>query len=527
MTPAATGNGPVVANGDANGLSPTSNWLSEVRGVVAQNADEYVSKLSEAVRIASVSSRLDMRKQCHDMAALLHQWIIEMGGTSEKVLIGFQELEDGTRFDLPPVILASFGRYDRTKPTLLVYAHYDVLAAEKDDEGWTQNPFELTEKDGNLFGRGTTSNKGPILAWLWAVDTMKKMGRELPVNLKFIFEGMQESRSECLQDLLQREVRRGGFLVGVDYVVVTDNYCLNGTKPCLTYGVRGLVSFEVDVHAGEKTLNSGLYAGAIHEPMTDLVQLLAAVSAGAHDDIDVLGCGRDAADPRTEAEDALYRGITFDPAEFRNQAGGVRTLKGGEDLREILMNRWRYPALSIHGIEPYNAQGSNPVIPGSVTGKFSIRLVPGQDTEVVEREVRATLEQRFKQMKSPSKLTVTSSASRPWLADPKGTLFTAGAAALLRVHGVRPDLTREGGSIPVVTMLADVIDAELMLLPLGASDDAEKSHNEKIGKSQFLTAVTSLCALLDEVAQAHARRDDLPKAKGAFGRIRDIWYGLS
>lgn len=500
--------------------------LSDVRKVVSENAEHYIDRLAEAVAIPSVSTNLDMRDHCHKMAERMHEWIQELDGTSEKVMIGFQELEDGTRFNLPPVILATFGRLDRTKPTVMVYGHYDVQPASKAD-GWSTEPFVLTEIDDKLYGRGATDDKGPILAWLWAVDVYRRLDRTLPVNLKLCLEGMEESRSECLSDLLQREARRGGFLADVDYIVVTDNYCLSGSKPCLTYGLRGLASFELDVFAGTQTLHSGVYGGCIAEPMTDLVQLLASVSASGHDDIAVPDCGRSSAEPLTEQEEALYRGITFDLGEFQKEAGGVSALMGGGSVKEVLMNRWRYPSLSIHGIEPYTGPGLKTVIPGAVSGKFSIRLVPGQDPEKVENSVRATLEARFKELKSPNRLTITSSSSRAWLTNPKGTLFQAGASALLKVHGVRPDLTREGGTIPVVGMLQEAIEAEIMLLPLGSSDDGAHSENEKMGKAQYLNGIPVLCTLLEEIATAHARRDDVPKSRGALSRIRDIWYGLS
>lgn len=506
--------------------SPSNISLAAVRKLVNENAERYIDRLAEAVAVSSVSSDLQMREHCHKMANLMHGWIEDLRGSSEKVLIGFQELEDGTRFDLPPVILATFGTSHRSKPTVLVYGHYDVQPAKKAD-GWATDPFVLTEFDGRLYGRGCTDNKGPILAWLWAVEMYQTLDESLPVNLKLCLEGMEESRSECLPDLLQREARRGGFLADVDYVVVTDNYCLNGSKPCLTYGLRGIATFEVDVFAGSQTLHSGVYGGCVAEPMTDLVQLLAAVSAGAHRDITLPHCGRDSADPRTEQEESLYRGISFDLTDFQKEAGDVRSLIGGDNIKEVLMNRWRYPSLSIHGIEPYTGPGLKTVIPGAVSGKFSIRLVPGQEPEAVENAVRETLEARFRELKSPNQLTISSSTSRPWLANPKGPLFQAGAAALLRVHGVRPDLTREGGSIPVVGMLQEAIDAEIMLLPLGASDDGAHSENEKIGRSQYLNNVTVLCSLLEEIAAAHANRDDLPKPRGALSRIRDIWYGLS
>lgn len=517
----------------AGALGSAAVSVAEARAHVAANADRYVDKLAEAVAIPSVSSDLSFRGHCHRMADLLHGWIESLGGTSEKVVIGFQELEDGTRYDLPPVILASFGVPDRTKPTVLVYGHYDVVAAALDPaearkSGWLTDPFTLTEVDDKLHGRGTTDNKGPVLAWLWAVETYNTVGKPLPVNLKLCIEGMEASNSECLADLLQREARRGGFLVDCDYLVITNNGWLTRSKPCLTYGLRGLAAFEVDVQAGGASLHSGAFGGCIAEPMTDMVQLLASVTAGGHGDIAIPNCGRSSADPRTEQEESLYRGIQFDLADFKKEAGGVQTLLGGASPKEVLMNRWRYPCLSVHGIEPSNGPTLRTTIPGGVTGRFSIRIVPGQDADVVVSSVKETLEQRFKELRSPNALAIRSEVSRPWLANPKGTLYQAGAAALLRVHGVRADLTREGASIPVVSLLQECIDTETMLLPLGASDDGAHAENEKMNRNHYLNSITVLCTFMEELNVAHANREDAVKPKGGvLSTIKNVWYGLS
>lgn len=517
------------AESNSDGLN-MAQLLSDVRKMVSANADVYVSRLAEAVAIQSVSTDLSKRSECFKMADLLHNWIEQLGGTSEKVLVGFQELDDGEKFDLPPVIMAQFGDKSRTKPTVLVYGHYDVQPAEKDD-GWSADPFQLTEIDGKLYGRGSTDDKGPILAWLWAIEVFQELKIELPVHLKFCLEGMEESNSECLEDLIDREILRGGFLFDVDYVVVTDNYWITTSKPCLTYGLRGLATFQCEVSAGSQTLHSGVYGGCIAEPMTDVIQLLASVSRGGHGDIAIDDCGKASAHELTAQETELYKGISFDTDKFQREAGDVPSLIG-DNAREVLMNRWRYPSLSIHGIEGgYSAPGFKTVIPGSATGKFSIRLVPGQDAEAVEAAVRRTLEERFAQLESPNNLSISSSTTKPWLADPKCPLYQAGASALLKVYGVRPDLTREGGSIPVTGILQEKLGAETMLLPLGASDDGAHSENEKMGRKNYLNGIQVLFSLLLEIERVHNERDELPSGKrrsrGALSRLKDIWYGLS
>lgn len=507
-----------------------TNALNEARKLINANAEVYVERLAEAVALRSVSTDLTRRDDCFAMADLLNRWIEELGGTSEKVLVGFQELDDGSRYDLPPVILAEFtdGR-PAAKPTVLVYGHYDVQPADPAD--WKTDPFTLTDVNGMLCGRGATDDKGPLLAWLWAVEIYRELEMELPVNLKLCFEGMEESNSECLGDLLEREAKRGGFLSDVDYVVITDNYWVTTSKPCLTYGLRGLATFQCEVKAGSQTLHSGVYGGCIAEPMTDVIQLLAAVSRAGHGDIAVEGCGKESSEPLTEEEDELYRGITFDTEAFRREAGNVPRLLG-DSAKEVLMNRWRYPSLSIHGIEGgYSAPGFKTVIAGSASGKFSIRLVPGQDAAGVEEAVNETLRRRFAELGSGNELTVTSTSSKAWLANPRCPLYQAGAASLLKVYGVRPDLTREGGSIPVTGLLQEKLGVETMLLPLGQSDDGAHSDNEKMSRKNYLHGVQVLFVLIGEIARVHVEREDLPngrpKARGALGRLKDIWYGLS
>lgn len=522
---------------ESNGLPPASeegapsaSMLQEARKLITANTEVYIKRLSEAVSLQSVSTDLTKRDSCHAMADLLHRWIEELDGKSEKVLVGFQELDDGERFDLPPVILAEFQTgAQNTKPTVLVYGHYDVQPADRSD-GWTTDPFTLTERDDNLYARGATDDKGPVLAWLWAVEVFRELSTELPVNLKLCLEGMEESNSECLSDLLEREAAGDGFLSDIDYVVVSDNYWLTPGKPCLTYGLRGLATFQCEVRAGSKTLHSGQFGGCVAEPMTDVVQLLAAVSQGGHDEIAIPSCRRADCMEISPEELSNYKGITFDVENFRKEAGNVPRLVG-ENATGVLMNRWRFPSLSIHGIEGgYSGGGFKTVIAGSANGKFSIRLVPGQDAREVEEVVTGLLKQKFEDMGSGNELTVTSSSSDAWMADAKGPLYQAGASALLKVYGMRPDLTREGGSIPVVGLLQKALGVEMMLLPLGASDDGAHSENEKIGRRNYVMGVNVLFVLILELARVHQLRDDSPSTrarKGALGRLKDIWYGLS
>lgn len=186
---------------------------------VDEHQNEFVERLRQAVAIPSVSSQLEHRPDCFKMGEYLAAEMTRLGVQVTKMDVGDQELE-GQKVKLPPILLGTYGS-DPKKKTLLVYGHYDVQPALLAD-GWSTDPWKLTEdKEGRLFGRGASDDKGPILGWLWALESYQKLGLELPVNLKMCFEGMEESGSEGLDDLIKREAKK--YFKDVDCVCISDN----------------------------------------------------------------------------------------------------------------------------------------------------------------------------------------------------------------------------------------------------------------------------------------------------------------
>lgn len=187
------------------------------------------------------------------------QKLKNLGAHTELRELGDQKLPNGQVLQLPPALIGEFPM-DAKKKTILIYGHLDVQPAHLED-GWDTEPFVLTEKDGKLYGRGSSDDKGPVLCWIHAVEAFQAIGTEVPVNLKFVFEGMEESGSEGLDDLLFAE--KDKFLAGVDYVCISDNYWLGTTKPCITYGLRGISYFGVEVECADKDLHSGVFGGTV------------------------------------------------------------------------------------------------------------------------------------------------------------------------------------------------------------------------------------------------------------------------
>jgi len=272
---------------------------------------------------------------------------------------------------------------DPSKKTVCVYGHLDVQPAEKTD-GWDTDPFVLTEIDGKLYGRGSTDDKGPSLSWLWVIEAYQQLGEEIPVNIKMIYEGMEESGSVGMEDTILELAKPGNFFSDVDFFCISDSYWTGKRKPCISYGLRGLAAFEVSVRCCEQDLHSGVYGGIVHEAVDDLIHLMASLKE-PNGKILIEGIMDDVL-PMTPEEESLYENIDFDVNEFKKE---VRVTNYGNTLLKpdkvsLLMARWRYPSLTIHGIQgAFSGEGVKTVVPSKVAGKFSIRTVPNMDLEKI------------------------------------------------------------------------------------------------------------------------------------------------
>ena len=408
--------------------------------------------------------------------------------------------EERVKVANPPILIGTFGA-DPEKRTVCVYGHLDVQPARLAD-GWDTEPFVLTEVDGKLYGRGASDDKGPALSWLWVIEALQALGKPLPVNVKMVYEGLEEFGSGGMGEFIQQQSKPGKFLADVDYFCISDNYWLGKTTPCLTYGLRGLAYFEVGVKCSTKDLHSGVCGGSVYEAMTDLVRLMASLVdvdgrilvPGVYDDVE----------PLTEKEAAIYPTIDFDMEAYKAEVGvvGVSDKLLHETKEGVLKARWREPTLSLHGIEgAFYEPGAKTVIPRNVRGKFSMRLVPGQDPEKIHAQVQAHLEATFAKLGSPNKMTlVKHHGARAWKSDPEHPNYMAGRRAVQTVFGREPDLTREGGSIPIANMLEDMTGMNVMLLPVGACDDGAHSQNEKFDRSNYQNGIKVLGIYIHEVA---------------------------
>jgi nonspecific dipeptidase len=470
--------------------------LDTVFKYINEAAQKFIDNLAEAVGIKSVSAWKETRPEIDRMLLWVGDRLKNLGCNVEYCEIGEQKLPDGTMLKLPKVLLGQLGN-DPNKKTLLVYGHLDVQPAAKDD-GWKYECFKLTEDGGKLYGRGTSDDKGPVLCWLHAVEAFQKSGQDLPVNLKFCFEGMEESGSNGLEALLKSR-KNTDFFKKVDFVCISDNYWLGKEKPCVTYGLRGNCYFFVEIEGSAMDLHSGVFGGTIHQPMSDLIYLLDTL-VDSKDRILIDGI-TDSVAHVTEEERNTYRGISFDLEEFKKDLHVSKLMHEGDKVM-TLMARWRFPSLSIHGIEgAFSEPSAKTVIPRKVTGKFSIRIVPNQTPEEVKNLVLAHLKKKWEERDSPNKMKASLfSGGRCWISDTNHPNYLAARAAIRKVYGTDPDLTREGGSIPITITLQEVTEKNVVLLPIGASDDGAHSQNEKINTRNYIEGTKVLCAYMQELS---------------------------
>lgn len=401
-------------------------------------APHFIDRLRAAVAIPSVSSDETRRPDVVRMGEFLASELRALGASVELRPLGKQPDKPG--LDLPPVVLARYGN-DKNKRTILVYGHYDVQPAERSD-GWATEPFELSiDGEGRMFGRGATDDKGPVLGWLNAIEAHQKAGVEFPVNLLMCFEGMEEYGSEGLDELIQHEANK--FFADADAVCISDNYWLGTERPCLTYGLRGCNYYSVEISGPGQDLHSGVFGGTAQEPMTDLVRVLASL-VDTNGKILIPGI-MDQVAPITPEEEGLYDSIAFTMDTLYDSIGSRTAIF--DDKKPTLMARWRYPSLSVHGIEgAFSAPGAKTVIPAKVIGKFSIRTVPNMEIEKTNELVYKYVKDVFAKLNSKNNLKVYAQhTGKWWVASPKHWNFSAAAKATERVWGVKPDFTREGG----------------------------------------------------------------------------------
>jgi len=454
---------------------------------VRVSEDMMVTSLREFVSYKTVSSKPEFTEDCRKGATFLGSLFKRLGAQVEMLST------DGPH---NPVVFAKFGgklEPAKDRKRILFYGHYDVVPAPTKGGNWNTDPFKLSGRDGYLYGRGVSDNKGPIIAALYAVADLLQAKR-LDSDIIFLVEGEEESGSRGFEDI----IRKNKNLIGhIDYVLLANSYWLDDEVPCLTYGLRGVLHATVCIDSMNPDIHSGVDgSNMISEPLSDLTQLCSTLK-GQKNHVHLPGF-YDGILPVTEEEDLRYDEIANILIRRDPTKGPV------EGIKRNLMAKWREPNLTIHRYNVSGPDGS--LISSHATAHVSIRLVPGQEVEEIIDSLKRFLENQFSQFETQNTLTVRiDNKAEPWLGVPGSYIFKTLEEAVMKAWGPvakdngavalpvnatdneaaapkvrKPLYIREGGSIPSIRFLEKEFNAPAANLPCGQSSDGGHLSNERL-----------------------------------------------
>ena len=456
--------------------------MARVDAYLDENRVEFEEQLKSLIRIPSISAQPAHDPDTRRAAERIRDDLSAMGLPTELI-----------ETKRHPLIYAEW-LGAAGKPTLLIYGHYDVQPPEP-MEPWLSPPFEPTVRDGNLYARGATDDKGQMFTHLKAVEGWLKTTGKLPVNVKLLIEGEEEVGGASLEEYVANHADR----LACDYAVISDSSQFAPGMPAVTYGLKGLAYFELLVQGANRDLHSGTYGGAVANPINVLCEILATLK-GPDGKIQIPGF-YDSVKPLEEWERADFAKLPFSESEFQNEL--AVTALTGEAGYTTLERKWARPTCDINGIfGGYSGPGPKTVLPCKAGAKFSFRLVPDQDPRTVERQLRDHLTHVC-----PPGVTyelLVHHGAPAVLVD----VDTPGVRAAMRAikigFGTEPVFIREGGSIPVVGLLKQQLGVDTLLLGWGQNDDNLHGPNEKFSLADFHRGIKSSAHLLDELAKETA-----------------------
>jgi acetylornithine deacetylase/succinyl-diaminopimelate desuccinylase-like protein len=376
------------------------------------------------------------------------------------------------------------------KPTVLFYGHYDVQPAEP-LELWTSPAFEPTVRDGNLFGRGTADDKGQVHIHLKALEALLKTSGTLPLNVKVMIEGEEEVGSVNLWEFVQKNRER----LKADALVVSDTSMLAKGVPSITYGLRGLNYYQIELTGPAQDLHSGVFGGAVPNPLTILCETIAKLHdknfrvtvPGFYDDVATL----------SKQERKALNGLPWKEKEFRKTVGAPGL--DGEKGFTIVERLWTRPTLEVNGIwGGYMGEGAKTVIPSKAYAKISTRLVPKQEpakiAKLVEKHIRKLLP------KSVACKFEVLSTGKPWVAPYSNPIFQKAIHALESGFGKKAVFIREGGSIPFVTQMHDTFKVPCVLMGFGLPDENAHAPDEHIALENYFGGIKAVALFYQQLA---------------------------
>jgi acetylornithine deacetylase/succinyl-diaminopimelate desuccinylase-like protein len=451
----------------------------ELKSYIESMRDAHLEELKEFLRIPSVSTKSEHKPDIEKAA----RWVAEKlrGAGLDNIQI--------TPTKMHPLVYGESLRAPG-KPTILFYGHYDVQPAEPLDL-WTSPAFEPTVRNNNLYGRGTADDKGQVHIHIKALEALQKTSGKLPINVKVLIEGEEEVGSVSLWDFVKENRQR----LQADALVVSDTSMLAKGVPSITYGLRGLNYYQIELTGAAQDLHSGVFGGAAPNPITILAEMIAKL----HDKdfrVAIPGFYKGVA-ALSKSERKALNSLPWSEKEFRKTVGAPAL--AGEKGFTIPERLWARPTLELNGIwGGYTGEGAKTVIPSKAYAKLSTRLVPNQDPEriakLVEKHIRKILPKTVH-----CKFDVLSTG-KPWVAPYSHPIFQKAIHALEAGFGKRAVFIREGGSIPFVTQMHDAFKVPCVLMGFGLPDENAHAPDEHLALENYFGGIRSVALFYEQLA---------------------------
>ncbi|MFN4212696.1 MAG: M20/M25/M40 family metallo-hydrolase [Microgenomates group bacterium] len=442
---------------------------------------EVIKKLSEFIKIKSVSTDKSYFGQIKKAVRFLTSWLKELGFKIEVI----------EKNQAPPLIVGYPPFFDDEKTTVGIYGHYDVQPADPLSQ-WQAPPFALTLKNGKFFGRGIADNKGHIVQNLTAVSLLMKE-KKLKSNIVFIFEGEEETGSLHFEDMVS-QVKDILSKVAVFYL--TDVGMHRKNIPQIFYGLRGIVYFQLEVKVGERDLHSGVYGNRVYNPINVIASLIAKIKSVKTGKINIPGFYsafrerrgyKNWRKPSKEELEILKKTLKTEKEE-KEEAGvfGLTEIENFGGLSSKI-----FPSFDCHGIlSGYTQEGQKTIIPSSAMVKFSFRLVEYQDPDEIQRVVFDFVKKNLpKEVKWELKCL---SKSAPFYTDVNNEFVKKTAGVLKEVFGQKPLFNRSGGSIPAAEILFRLFKKPIILTGFTLPDDNIHAPNENFDEEMFWKGIEVL-----------------------------------
>lgn len=438
------------------------------------NKDQSFKEFCEYLKIPSISADPQFAEDCLKAADFAVAKLKAIGMENAQKVPGVGK----------PVVYADW-MHAPGKPTILVYGHYDVQPPDPMNE-WTTKPFQPTVRDGFVWARGCSDNKGQHWMWLSALQAWLATEKKLPVNVKVVIEGEEESGGETIAKLIQEKKYAEAW--GCDAVVISDGAWFTHDIPSVGVALRGMAYYELEVKGPKFDLHSGLHGGTAPNPLKVIGNVIAQLQndkgrilvPGFYDDVAAV----------SEADQKMIRDLPFSNATYQKEIGIAGT--EGETEYSYLERQWTRPTFDVHGIVGgYQQPGAKTVIPAACTMKFSFRLVPDQQPEKITAALKTYLGTVI-----PKSVTwdLKPLHGGPAMVVQQSDPFIQAIKPVYKEqYGKDVVFTRCGGSIPIAGLFASILKAPVVFMDLGFMDDGWHSPNEHFSLQQF-DQCRELCA---------------------------------